>query len=154
MLPQVSTFPRFWSKVDIGASDECWLWAAYTDRDGYGVFSIQHQPKRAHRVSYELIVGKIPDGLTLDHLCRVTRCVNPYHLEPVTHKENSLRGISPWAINARKTHCPQGHPYNRANTRIYAGERHCRKCACSHSKRYINRKKQKDRDSEWIRLRK
>ena len=70
----------------------CWLWKGLVDRDGYGVFGLNRRSFRAHRVAYELLVGPIPDGLMIDHLCRVTSCINPDHLEPVTNKENQARG--------------------------------------------------------------
>ncbi len=83
----------------------------------------------AHRVSYELFVDAIPDGLTLDHLCRVRHCVNPSHLEPVTMRENLMRGDTAAAKNAAKESCPQGHPYSGDNLRITPkGYRVCRTC--------------------------
>ena len=90
----------------------CWLWtrAVYVHRGGYGAVTVHGSPWRAHRLSYELLVGPIPDGMVLDHLCNVTRCVNPEHLEPVTSHENTLRAA------ARITHCPQGHEYSEENT--------------------------------------
>ena len=77
-----------------------------------------------HRLVYELFVGSIPVGLTLDHLCRVRHCVNPAHLEPVTLAENTLRGEGPTAVNSRKTHCPKGHPYDVMDS----GRRRCLVC--------------------------
>ena len=83
----------------------------------------------AHRVSYQLVVGEIPEGLTLDHLCRNPSCVNPDHLEPVTTKENILRGVSKIAQQARQTHCKRGHPFDEENTMIVRGSaRQCRAC--------------------------
>lgn len=132
---------RFWPKVDKhGPPSEhrpdlgpCWLWIAAIDRKGYGAFGgprDRTQVVRAHRVAYELVIGPIPDGLTLDHLCRVRRCVNPEHLEPVTGRENSLRGESVAAVNARKTHCIRGHEFTPENTKIQAQgrQRACRIC--------------------------
>lgn len=118
---------RFWSKVDrSGGPDNCWPWLPAKDPGSYGTFD----QTRAHRVAYELLVGSIPEGLCLDHLCRHPVCVNPAHLEPVTHRENVLRGNAPMAVNAAKTHCPQGHEYDEENT--YVGEggshRYCRAC--------------------------
>lgn len=112
---------RFWSKVnkngpvpdyrpDLGP---CWLWTAgtngLTERNGYGRIWVVDRDVLAHRWSYEALVGPIPEGLELDHLCRVHLCVRPSHLEPVTTRVNNLRGTSVAAVNALKTHCPQGH---------------------------------------------
>lgn len=80
---------RFWTKVAITPS--CWLWLAATNQNGYGTFSHESRPCKAHRFAYELLVGPIPEGLVLDHLCRVRNCVNPSHLEPVTQVENLRR---------------------------------------------------------------
>lgn len=82
---------RFWAKVN--KTETCWLWLACTNH-GYGYFGFQGRNKRAHRLAYEWANGKIPDGLTLDHLCRVRHCIRPDHLEVVTNKENILRGLA------------------------------------------------------------
>jgi hypothetical protein len=128
---------RFWSKVD--KSGECWLWMGTKSR-GYGQFYLYGRGWPAHRLAYELVIAPIPEGLQLDHLCRVRHCVNPDHLEAVTNKVNCLRGVSPWAVNARKTDCPQGHPYSGEN--LYtapSGARYCRTC---------NRKQTRERSRE------
>lgn len=125
---------RFWDKVD--KSGDCWEWTAYK-LQGYGRFGVGGRRENggrivyAHRWAYEALVGPIPDGLTLDHLCRNRACVNPDHLEPVTGATNSLRGESPAAVNARKTNCPKGHEYTAENITYggYSGrERRCRAC--------------------------
>ena len=135
-------YQRFWAKVN--KTDTCWLWTACA-RGGYGQISAGGRSRKilsAHRVAYEMLVGPIPEGLDLDHLCRVTLCVNPKHLEPVTHRENLLRGESPSAKHARKTECLRGHPLSGAN--LYTnprGHRSCKICRSEHAKRYYRRRK-------------
>lgn len=123
-----ATVERFWAKVQRGADDECWPWVAGVNGRGYGSFFDGSKDARAHRFAYELMVGPIPKGLVIDHLCRNRLCVNPAHMEPVTNKENSLRGEGAPARHARKTHCERGHEFNEANTRLYQGTRCCRTC--------------------------
>jgi hypothetical protein len=110
----------------------CWLWIGGRDRDGYGKFSVKRRSVRAHRFSYEQFIGPIPEGLLPDHLCRTRSCVRPDHLELVTEQVNILRGIGWAAQNARKAYCPEGHPYDVANTitfRMRDGfARRCRIC--------------------------
>lgn len=123
----------FWSKVDKsgGAPDHrpelgpCWLWTAFLDRDGYGLFSNrQAGTNRAYRWAYEAAVGPIPDGLVLDHLCRVRACIRPDHLEPVTDKVNAERGQK-----AQQAACIRGHEFTEKNTYIKPnGTRCCRAC--------------------------
>lgn len=117
---------------------ECWVWGGYLNQAGYGRISVNGQHKRTHRVAYELLVGPIPEGLHLDHLCRNRACWNPEHLEPVTNAENILRGTAPSAENARKSHCPKGHPYDEANTLIRPnGRRRCRACHNASTNRQV-----------------
>jgi len=128
---------KFWAKVN--KTETCWLWTGAT-RMGYGRLRIGRHIVQAHRYAYELLVGPIPEGLTLDHLCRVRSCVNaPGHLEPVTLRTNVLRGIGRCAQNALVTHCPQGHPYNVENTYIPRSrtERQCRACRNEAQRRYV-----------------
>lgn len=115
---------RFWSKVD--ASGPCWEWTAGVGVGGYGRFALSRLNDKtrcvyAHRYSYELLVGEIPEGLVIDHLCRNRKCVNPDHLEPVTQQENVLRGNGVTATNAKKDRCPKNHPYAE-------GRRRCLEC--------------------------
>lgn len=121
---------RFWQKVALSAEpDGCLLWMAALDPHGYGRFGTTTGTVFAHRFAFELVVGPIPEGLQLDHLCRVHSCVNPAHLEPVTGHENTIRGISGSAINARKTVCVHGHPFDEENTSyLTRGGRQCRAC--------------------------
>ena len=93
----------------------CWLWTGHINHNGYGTLWYLGKTTRAHRLSHEVHVGPIPTGLQIDHLCRVRRCVNPAHLETVTSRENVLRGISPTAFNATKSHCKNGHPFTGEN---------------------------------------
>jgi hypothetical protein len=115
------------------ATSGCWLWTGSRYTGGYGKFFAFGRERAAHRVSYEFFVGPIPEGLALDHLCRVRRCVNPDHLEPVTYRENTLRSpVAHAALNAAKTHCKHGHEFTPENTRITTGgrrsRRRCREC--------------------------
>ena len=93
----------------------CWLWTRARNRHDYGVTSYFGGSRLAHRVSYEAFVGPIPSGLVIDHLCRVPRCVNPAHMEPVTVHENTMRGVSPSAAQAKQTECKEGHPLSGEN---------------------------------------
>ena len=130
MLFHYSDFPRFWSKGGIGAPNECWPWTASLTTGGYGQFEWQGKTQYAHRVAYTLMIGSIPEGLQLDHLCRTRHCVNVRHLEAVTSKVNALRGVGICAQNARLIQCPAGHLYSKDNTYIYpnSGARRCRTC--------------------------
>jgi HNH endonuclease len=127
-----------WSHVNVaGPISEilrtpCWLWTASTNGAGYGQFQVggQHGGLRAlaHRFSYENQYGPIPEGLTVDHLCRNTVCVNPRDLEAVSRRTNVLREISSCARNAIKTQCPAGHEYTLENTKKRKGKRYCQAC--------------------------
>jgi hypothetical protein len=109
----------------------CWLWTESLTACGYGRLWDGIKLLTAHRYAYEHLVGPIPKGLQIDHLCRVRHCVNPAHLEPVTATENWRRGFSDAAVNSRKTHCKRGHPFDEKNTRLKRGDflrRECRIC--------------------------
>lgn len=124
----------------------CWLWTGGLNKAGYGNF--HHETTvRAHRWIYQLSVGPIPPGLQLDHLCRVRRCVNPDHLEPVTAQTNVLRGDGLAAINARKTHCVRGHAFVASNISSYVDPtRPVRKClTCQRERTRLDRAKAKAR---------
>jgi hypothetical protein len=106
----------------------CWLWLLSCNQFGYGQARFNGKNMRAQRLSYEAFVGKIPDGLVLDHLCRVRSCVNPNHLEPVSTRENVLRGVGVTARNAQLTHCKSGHALTPDNTYVGDRRRECRAC--------------------------
>ena len=118
----------------------CWLWTAYADKNGYGYMRVGNtevgrRTMAAYRFSYIIHKGPIPDGLCIDHLCRVTNCVNPNHLEAVTHKVNILRGENISAKKAKQTHCKNGHPFSSENT--YSppkGGRVCRACMLNYGR--------------------
>jgi hypothetical protein len=122
--------------------DGCWFWEGPVTSDGrYGNMKVTRLGEQmAHRVSYIVFVGPIPDGLTIDHLCGNTRCVNPAHLEAVTMRENIMRGAGVGALNARKTRCMRGHEFTDANTyRFPDGRRGCRQCRAMLRRRYYER---------------
>jgi hypothetical protein len=121
---------RILSKVTVTETG-CWEWGGYLDEKGYGRLVVKKRFRTAHSVLWVLERGPVPEGLELDHLCRNRACVNPDHLEPVTHRENMLRGAGPIAENAAKTHCKYGHPFDEENTILRPnrpGTRECRAC--------------------------
>jgi hypothetical protein len=127
----------FWRFVERRGSGECWPWRGPVKRGGYGFFTVRDPRKRtvyAHRQAYELLVGPIPAGLTIDHLCRVPGCANPAHMEVVTRSENNRRrrGFN------QKARCRNGHEFTPANTRIdKRGFQVCRACHRDDQQRYL-----------------
>ena len=135
---------RFWAKVNKDGPipdykpelGPCWIWRGAPKREGYGSFYYEGRSQYAHRLSYQWSVKPIPDGLHIDHLCRVRLCVNPAHLEPVTPVENTMRGDLPRLTSQRyrdQTRCKWGHEFNEENT--YWSQRangrwrrHCKQC--------------------------
>ncbi len=128
------TWPPLREKIEerLDTSGECWLWTGAKDTGGYGLIAYKGRRNlKVHRAYLEAIGQPVPEGLTVDHLCRVHACCNPAHLEVVTHQENVLRGIGPTAINAAKTHCIHGHEYTPENTYsppTRPEHRNCREC--------------------------
>jgi hypothetical protein len=125
---------RFFSKVEF--TMDCWIWRGAKSQ-GYGSFNLKrYKTIAAYRYSYDFFMGKNRAGLQLDHICRNRLCVNPAHLEPVTQKVNIMRGIGFAAINARKTHCKNGHEFTLENIYLRKdGGRKCRKCIKIYNKR-------------------
>lgn len=142
---RLSPTARFWEKVNKDGPEPpafpghgaCWVWQGYTGSSGYGRLRVEGVFCQAHRYAYELLVGPIPEGLQLDHLCRVRSCVNPAHLEPVTARENKLRSVP--FIRAETPNCPAGHPWDERNTRWSSSAtgvaRQCRACAAERGRR-------------------
>lgn len=104
-----------WSRCAIGSPTDCWLWVGPIDKGGYGRIGVDYRNRSAHSVAYELVKGPVPVGFELDHICRNRSCINPAHLEPVTHQENMRRGF-PGGKRRNKTHCVHGHEYTEQNT--------------------------------------
>lgn len=134
---------RFWQKVRI-MPNGCWQWQGAVSGDGgkgeayggYGQLRNKYRIFFAHRYAYEALHARIEDGMYLDHLCRNHGCVNPLHLEPVTQRENVLRGVGACSVNAKKTHCPKGHPLDGDN--VLVEKTPCgkgRKCRTCHNDR-------------------
>lgn len=114
---------RFWAKVN--KTEDCWLWTGGLDKKGYANLNVEGRSTKAHRWSWEQVNGPIPDGLHIDHLCRVRHCVRPDHLEPVTLAENNRR-----QADALYPTCKRGHPWTPENTGTVTrgGWKTCRKC--------------------------
>lgn len=136
---------RLWERVSPEPNSGCWLWLGGHSPRGYGMFYVNGKNRAVHRVSFELYVGPIPDGLELDHKCRNPACLNPAHLEPVTHIENMRRGqpgIITGAKQRAKTHCPSGHKYEGRNLYVRNnGERECAECSRIRSKEYQRKRR-------------
>ena len=155
---------RLTDKYEVGDESACWPWKGFYNHKGYGRFQVNGHTISAHRAVYESLIGPVPEGLTLDHLCRNRACVNPQHLEPVTNKVNVLRGTGLCATNAKKMNCPRGHPYSGNNLIIktYHGnsktkrvgvERMCRECKSIRNRSTPSSKSNAARTARRARLR-
>src|SRR3990167_10659382 len=146
MKTRLSTAQRFWKHVTFGhGPNACLLWSGAKLPKGYGLFDTgdREHTRVAHRLAYEWIHGPVPEGKQLDHLCRNRACVNPDHLEPVSARENTIRGTSITGRNARKTHCQQGHALVGENLASWHPNRACRTCNIINGRAYraANREK-------------
>lgn len=155
-IPRFCTMQRWLRRIERDKSG-CWIWQGALNLGGYGHAGYgangKHCDVLVHRFFYLYLKGEIPLGLELDHLCRVPNCVNPEHLEPVTRAENQRRGMAgglrnngPSAINAAKTHCIHGHPFNKENTYyIRGGGRSCKECGRTRKRLEMRRKRAEQR---------
>ena len=144
VYPRKPFSERFWEKVNKDGANGCWLWTADQSHHGYAYCSpYPGQSRYAHRVAYEMLVGRIPPGQELDHLCRVRHCINPAHLEAVSHAQNVQRGIGPTLVRARyarQTRCKHGHLFSPENTMLPQRRDGLRVRACRICKRASWRK--------------
>lgn len=121
---------RFYSKAQ-PSDGGCWLWTGTITTDGYAMFGVKRRNRLAHRLAYEQMIGPVPEGLVLDHLCRVRNCVNPAHLDPVVQQVNVARGVGLAALTRRVGVCQRGHEMSGDNVVVIPsdpGRRRCRKC--------------------------
>jgi len=126
---------NYFDNVEI--TESCWLWSGGLSTDGYGRFQIDGNREYAHRLSYAWFIGDLPPypEVEIDHICRMTMCVNPNHLEVVLHIENCRRGDN---AQRNKITCPSGHPYNLENTLFTGNQRQCRECGRQRFRKYYN----------------
>lgn len=136
----------FWERVLKGREDECWPWLGGLTGPGYGLATVNRKLVLAHRHAYETVVGPIPEGLTIDHLCQNKPCINTAHMEVVTRGENARRGEKNRKVRssgrwmASRTHCKNGHEFTSENVRIEGNTRRCLPCARERSRQFRARK--------------
>jgi hypothetical protein len=129
MAPRpIDVMTRIWDKTMPIPESGCFVYMGDLSEGGYGRIWLNGRNVAVHRVAYERERGPIPAGMALDHKCRVRACWNPDHIEPVTSRENTLRGVTAAAANFAKTHCQNGHEFTEENTRVWRRMRRCRKC--------------------------
>lgn len=123
----------------------CHIFLGGKDKDGYGITSVKSWPVKAHRYIWEFHKGEIPEGLVIDHICRVRACVNINHLRLVTGKQNSTENVVGicWMLQKQKTHCIRGHPFDEENTRINKIGRGCRACGREKARKIREKAKNK-----------
>lgn len=151
------TKANFMRRVIIDPETECWNWQGHVGQNGYGQCWDGKKVKGAHVVAYVLFVGHVPVGLDLDHLCRNRRCVNPAHLEPVTRRENLMRGDTIPAHKAAQTTCKHGHLLEGENLYLYPdGRRGCRICRADEYRKWVeeNRERRQELDRNFYRRKK
>jgi len=142
MFKSSAVLERLMDKVEKDAATGCWNFTGSRNPAGYGRIYDGTRKTYAHRAMYAAWVEPIPEGLSIDHLCRNTSCVNPDHLEAVTQRENVLRGSGPFAVKAAQTHCVHGHEFTSDNTLVRSdGRRNCRACAVANSRRQRQNRK-------------
>ena len=122
-VPPVDRLTHF-----IDAEGDCWIWTGTISPNGYGSIRVDGTNTTAHRAVWEVLVGSVPEGFHVDHLCRNPPCVNPDHLEPVTPGENHRRGARHKGVYQPPDACPQGHPYEDENLYVHRGIRYCKTC--------------------------
>lgn len=120
------TLARITDRTQVDTTAGCWVWCGGVDRCGYGQISVGGRMRQVHREAYAILGGVVPPVLRQG--CGNRRCWRPDHMTPSTSREATLAGDGPTARHARKTHCPQKHRYDDANTRVARGRRHCRTC--------------------------
>jgi len=147
MVSTPTVADRLRAKVVL-TEDGCWVFTNNLTPGGYAKVRVGGRLQMAHRVSYETFVGPIPDGLQIDHLCRIRACVNPKHLEPVTRSTNVQRGLAGAVSHAKamaRTHCAHGHPWTPENTSQGPRQRRCRAC----NREQLRRRRVARRAADW-----
>lgn len=130
---------KFLERLSFNKDNGCLEWAGALFSNGYGAIAINGKNKRAHRFSYELFIGPIPDTFEIDHLCKNVKCVHPLHLEAVTHHEN-MRRSSAWLFWKNKKSCKNNHPFTEKNTYIDSkNKRKCRMCSRIRNRKYLGK---------------